>query len=295
MIFSPLEQFEVFPLIALRLGSFDISFTNASFFMLCSAGLWVILVQLIVVNGNGNLIPTPWQKILEDIYILMVSMVSETIGNGGKKGGQFFALVFTYFTFILSCNLLGLIPYSYTVTSQLIITFTLALVVWIGKLILGLRYHGLKLFGMFLPAGVPFIMAPFFVFLEIIGFFIPLFSLSIRLFANMMSGHVLLAVIVGFAWTMCMSGGLMWIAHFLPLTVMFFLLGLETAVAMIQAYVFALLVSLYVGDCISGGHLLLFSNSFFPSPPYLWCRRYLWWVPPWGRGGDRQTLVCFFL
>lgn len=254
MIYSPLEQFEVFPLIGLRLGSFDISFTNASLFMVIAAGLIVLWVQLIVVNGKGNLIPTPWQKVLEDIYVLMVSMVYESIGNGGKKGGQFFALIFTYFTFILICNLIGLIPYSYTVTSQLIITFTLALIIWIGKLIVGLRYHGLKLFGMFIPAGVPFAMVPFFVLLEVIGFVIPVISLSVRLFANMLSGHILLKVLFGFSWTMMMAGGILYVAHFLPLSVLFLLLGLETAVALIQAYVFALLSTIYVADMVHGGH-----------------------------------------
>lgn len=255
MISSPLEQFEVFPLIGIRLGSFDISFTNASLLMVLSASLVVVLVQLIAVNGKGNLIPTPWQKIMEDIYILLVSMVYESVGNGGKKGGQFFGLIFAFFTFILSCNLIGLIPYSYTVTSQLVITFTLSLGIWVGKLVLGLRYHGLKLFGMFIPAGAPFAMVPFFVFVEIIGFVIPLISLAVRLFANMMAGHILLKVLFGFSWTMMMAGGILYVAHFLPLGVLFLLMGLETAVALIQAYVFALLTCIYIGDMVHGGHL----------------------------------------
>jgi ATP synthase subunit 6 len=251
MISSPLEQFEIFPLISLRLGSFDLSFTNSSLFMLLSAGLILVLVQLIVVNGNGTLIPTPFQKVLEDLYLLIVSMVYEIVG---KKGGEFFAFIFSIFTFILICNLIGLIPYSYTVTSQLIVTFSISLVIWVGKLILGLRLHGLKLFAMFLPAGAPFAMVPFFVFIELIGFVIPLISLSVRLMANLAAGHLLLAVLFGFCWTMMLSGGLLWIAHFIPLTVLFLLFGLETAVAIIQAFVFSLLTCLYCSDVLHGGH-----------------------------------------
>ena len=167
MTFSPLEQFEIIPLIPLRVGAFDISFTNATFMMVLSAALVIILVQLISVDGNGSLVPNRWQIIVEEIYLLLVGMVYE---NLGRKGGEFFALIFTLFTFILVANLSGLVPYSYTVTSHLIVTMTLSMMVWVGKLIVGLRGHGLKLFGMFIPAGLPFAMVPFFVFVECIGF-----------------------------------------------------------------------------------------------------------------------------
>lgn len=250
-IASPLEQFEIVPLVPFRLGSFDLSFTNASLLMVISAGLVVLLVKMIAVDGGGYVVPGRWQSAVESIYLLLVEMVYDSVGS---KGGQFFALIFSLFTFILACNLAGLVPYSYTVTSHLIVTITLSAIVWIGKLMVGLRYHGLRLFGMFIPAGAPFGMVPFFVFIEIIGFVIPLVSLAVRLFANMMSGHILLKVLFGFTWTMMMAGGLLFVAHFVPLGVLFLLLGLETAVALIQAYVFALLTCIYIGDMVHGGH-----------------------------------------
>jgi ATP synthase subunit 6 len=251
MIVSPLEQFEIVPLIPIRMGVWDISITNASMLMVMSTGMIVVLMKLIGVEGNGRLVPNRWQSGMEGIYVLLVGMVYESVG---KKGGEYFALIYTMFIFILTCNMAGLVPYSYTVTSHLIVTFVLSLGVWVGKLLVGLRYHGVKLLGMFIPAGAPFGMVPFFVFIEIIGFVIPLVSLAVRLFANMMAGHILLKVMFGFAWTMMMAGGVMYIAHYIPLGVLFLLLGLETAVALIQAYVFALLTCIYIGDMVHGGH-----------------------------------------
>lgn len=251
MLYSPLEQFEIVPLIPLRIGSFDISFTNATLMMVLSAGLVIVLTQLVTVNGNGSLVPSRWQTVLEEIYLLLAGMVQESLG---RKGGEIFGFIFTLFTFLLMANLAGLVPQSYTVTSHLIVTFTLSMTVWVGKLLLGLRNHGLKLFGMFLPQGAPFAMAPFFVFVELIGFVIPMISLAVRLFANLCAGHVLLKVLFGFCWTMMMAGGILFIAHFIPLSILFLLLGLETAVALIQAQVFTLLTVLYIGDCYHGGH-----------------------------------------
>lgn len=251
MIHSPLEQFEIVPLLPIRLGSFDISFTNSSLMMVISAALIVILVQLISVDGNGYLVPSRWQSFVESIYTLVLGILGESVG---EKGGQFFAFIFALFTFILTMNLLGLVPYSFTVTSHLVVTLTFALAIWVGKLFLGFRYHGIKLLGMFVPQGVPFALIPFFVVLEVIGFVVPLISLSVRLFANLMSGHILLKVIFGFAWSMMMAGGLLFLAHFLPLAALFLLLGLETAVAVIQAYVFAVLTSIYLADMVHGGH-----------------------------------------
>jgi ATP synthase subunit 6 len=151
---------------------------------------------------------------------------------------------------------MGLVPYSFTVTSHLIVTLTVATLIWVGKLLIGLRCHGIKLLGIFLPAGAPFAIVPFLVFIELIGFFITVISLSVRLFANIMAGHILLKVLAGFAWTILLAGGFLFVAHFLPLGVLFLLLGLETGVAFVQAYVFTLLTCLYVSDMLNGGHLL---------------------------------------
>jgi ATP synthase subunit 6 len=178
-------------------------------------------------------------------------MISQTIGSNGQG---FFPFVFTLFAFVLGMNLLGLIPYSYTVTSHLVVTMTRARAVWVGKRRVGLRLHGWKLFARLLPAGTPFPMVPLRVPLERLGYTITFISLSVRLFANMMAGHILLKVIAGFAWTMMTAGGRRYIAHFMPRGVLFRLLMLETGVAFIQAYVFALLTCIYMTDVVHGGH-----------------------------------------
>ena len=178
-------------------------------------------------------------------------MLAQTIGSAGQA---FFPFIYTLFTFVLGRNLLGLIPYSYTVTSHLVVTMTRARAVWIGKRRVGFRRHGRKIFGRLLPAGTPFPMIPFMVALERLGFTITFISLSVRLFANMMAGHILLKVIAGFAWTMMTAGGRRYVAHFVPRAVLFRLLRLETAVAFIQAYIFTLLTCIYLTDVYHGGH-----------------------------------------
>lgn len=133
-------------------------------------------------------------------------MIDETIG--WNKGKVYFPFIFSLFTFILFCNLLGLIPYSFTVTSHIAVTLFFSLAIWIGKLLIGVRIHGIKLLSLFLPGGAPLILVPFLVLLEMITFVITIVSLSVRLFANMMAGHILLKVFAGFAWSMMISGGL---------------------------------------------------------------------------------------
>lgn len=148
---------------------------------------------------------------------------------------------------------MGLVPYSFTITSHFILTLSISAIVWVGKLILGFQRHGLKLFGLLLP-DVPVAIIPFFVALEFISFIIPLFALGIRLFANIMAGHILLKIIVGFCWSIITAGGVLFIVHFIPIGVLFLLLFLETAVAFIQAYVFTILSCMYTADILKGGH-----------------------------------------
>jgi ATP synthase subunit 6 len=246
---SPLEQFEIISLLPLHLGALDISITNSSLMMILSVGVFVVFSQLIGVLGNGFLLPSRWQFAIESIYHMIIAQLKDNIG---KKGDLFFPFVFTLFTFILIANLLGIIPYSFTVTSHIIVTFSLAAIIWIGKLHFGFRMHGLKLFGMFLPAGAPFILGPFLIILELISFTITVISLSVRLFANMMAGHILLKVLTGFAWTMMTVGGILYLGHLATLGTVFVLLGLETGVAFIQAYVFCMLTVIYLADMVSG-------------------------------------------
>lgn len=251
MIFSPLEQFEIVPLLPLGLGRLDLSLTNRGLFaLLVTFGLYFGF-RVIGAEGNGALVPNNWQVVGESFYQMRLSMITDAAGEEGKR---YFPLIFTLFRFLLACNLIGLIPYRFTVTSHAVVTITLALGVWVGKLLVGIRHHGVKLLGMFLPAGIPFGMVPVLVAIEILGFCIVLVRLPVRLFANMMAGHILLKVIGRFAWTMMAAGGLLFIGHFIPLGVLFLLMGLETGVALIQAYVFTLLRCLYLGDMVHGGH-----------------------------------------
>lgn len=200
---------------------------------------------------DRSLIPTKWQVLIENFYLFTLNIVEE---NMQKSGEVFFPFIFTLFTFLLFTNVLGLIPYSFTVSSHLIITFSLSTLVWVGKLLVGAKRHGIKIFSALLPQGIPFGIVPFFVVVETLSFCIPLGALGIRLFANIIAGHILLKVIVGFCWSILISGGLFFILHFFPMFVLFLLLFLETAVAFIQAYVFSMLTCLITGDMVKGGH-----------------------------------------
>lgn len=251
MQYSPLEQFEIISLIPLRIGSFDISFTNSTLIIFFVILFVIFIIQTILINNNGIFLPNRWQSFFESIYSFVNSILFE---NTGSKGQVYFPFIFSLFLFLLFCNLIGIVPYSFTVIAHIIVTFSLSAIIWFGSLIIGFRTHGLKYFSIFVPAGVPFAIIPIIVPIEIISFIIPLISLGVRLFANIISGHILLKVIVGFAWSIIIAGGIMFFAHFIPIIVLFILLFLETAVAIIQAYIFTILSCLYIGNAIHGGH-----------------------------------------
>jgi ATP synthase subunit 6 len=248
-MYSPLEQFEIFPV--LGFGSF--SLTNSTCLMIFVLFLIVMFYYLTLMpNHGGNIVPNSYQQVSEGFYSFVNNIIDDTIGQ--KHGSTYMPFIFSLFSFILVCNLLGLIPYSFTVTSHIVVTLFFSLAIWCGKLIIGIRLHGLKLFSMFLPGGSPVILIPFLVILEMITFVMTVVSLSVRLFANMMAGHILLKVFAGFAWTMLMAGGVFYFLHFLPLVILFCLMGLETGVAIVQAYVFTLLTCMYIADVIECGH-----------------------------------------
>jgi ATP synthase subunit 6 len=182
------------------------------------------------------------------MYDFVLSLVNENIKVGGLS---YFPIIFTVFTFLLFCNLLGMVPYSFTVTSHIVVTFGLALGLFIGLNIIGLQIHGLHFFSLFLPAGVPLVMAPFLVLVELVGYTFRPISIALRLFANMMAGHSLLKILAGFGWTMFSAGGVLAIAHFLPVMVIFAIVGLELGIAFLQAYVFSVLLCIYLNDAIS--------------------------------------------
>jgi ATP synthase subunit 6 len=178
-------------------------------------------------------------------------MVKENIGGNSLKRIQFFPFVLSLFLFILIANLVGLIPYSSTITSYLIVTFAMAIMVLVGVNIIAGRYHGLVYFGHFLPAGCPFALYPLIIPIEFISYVFRVVSLSVRLFANMMAGHTLLAVLAGFGWTMVNGNSVLFVLHILPIGVVFVLVFLETAVAIIQAYVFSILACMYLDEAIN--------------------------------------------
>ena len=250
LIESPFEQFEVVSLLGVRFYCFDVSLTNSSVLILIAVLSLSCLIRLVYFEG-GLLGGGVFQSILESIYLGILRIGKDSIG---VSGSVYVGPLMTLFVGILLLNLLGMIPYSYCITSQIVVTFCMGLGVWLGKLLVGVRRHGIRLFSLFLPEGLPFPLVPFFVIIEVVGFVIPVLSLSVRLFANMMSGHVLLKVLFGFTWLIGIGSWLGSLLQVMPLVVLIGLIGLELSVALIQAYVFTLLTCIYLSDMESGGH-----------------------------------------
>ncbi len=246
MVFSPLDQFGIISLIPFRIGNFDISFTNSSFYLFSTTGLVLLLFHLVTLHG-GTVVPSRWQSFVEMIYEFVISLVEEQIGAQGKK---FFPLIFTLFVFLLFTNLIGMIPYSFTATSHLIVTFGLSLSLFIGITIIGFQFHGLHFFSFLLPKGAPLILAPLLVVLELVSYCFRAISLGVRLFANMMAGHTLVKILSGFSWSMLSVGGVLAVAAIIPFGIVFALTGLEIGVACLQAYVFTILTCIYLNDAI---------------------------------------------
>jgi F-type H+-transporting ATPase subunit a len=235
---SPLEQFTIHRLIPIHLGSIDISYTNSALLMT----LAVLLATLILVAATARaaLVPGRLQSVAELLYEFVAGMVHDNVGDEGRR---FFPLVFSIFIFILFGNLLGLVPYSFTFTGQIIVTFALALFVFLFVTILALIRHGIHFFTFFFPPGAPVVMAPLLVPIEIISYLTRPVSLSLRLFANMLAGHTMLAVFAGFTVALGLFG-------FLPLAFNVALIALEVVINLLQAYVFAILTCLYLSDAI---------------------------------------------
>jgi len=244
-MFTPLEQFEIIKLIPLHIGGFNFSFTNSSLIIIIIFSFIYITLNFIV--QKSTIIPNRWQLLLEKIFIFAKNLISENIGT---KYFQYFIYIYILFFFLLLANLIGMIPYSFTITSHLIFTFTLSFSTFLAINIIGIRDHGLEFFGLFLPSGAPLIVAPYLIIIELISYLARVFSLAIRLFANMMSGHTLLKILAGFSWTMLSMGSIWSLAYILPLIIVFLVTGLEIAIACLQAYVFTVLISIYLNDVI---------------------------------------------
>lgn len=236
---SPLEQFTIERLIPLHIGSVDVSYTNSALLMTIA----VVLIALLLIGGTrrGALVPGRLQSMAEMAYEFVAGMVDENIGHHG--GREFFPLVFSIFMFVFFGNTLGLVPYSFTFTSHIIVTFALALFVFLLVTLVALFKHGIKFFTMFFPSGAPIFMAPILIPIEIVSYLSRPVSLSIRLFANMMAGHTMMAVFAGFTITLGIFG-------FFPIAINVALYALEVIVTALQAYVFTILTCLYLRDAV---------------------------------------------
>lgn len=246
-IYSPLEQFTISSIIPFHIGNYYLSFTNSSLYIFLGIGTAALLFSFTTAKG-GYLVPSRWQSLVEMIYEFVRSLIQEQIG---AKGRTYFPLVFTLFVFLLFTNLIGMIPYSFTATSHLAVTFGLSLSLFIAITIIGFQIHGLHFFSFLLPKGAPLILAPLLVVLELVSYCFRAVSLGVRLFANMMAGHTLVKILSGFAWTMLSVGGLLSVASVIPFAVVFALTGLEIGVACLQAYVFTILICIYLNDAIN--------------------------------------------
>ncbi len=235
---SPLTQFEIKRLVDIDIAGVDASFTNSSLMMVI---ILVLVTALLTLSMRGRaMVPGRWQSIAELSYEFIANMLRENVGSEGR---QYFPFVFTLFMFIVTSNLLGLLPYSFTVTSHIVITFAMAIVVFLGVTVIGLIKHKLHFFSFFVPKGVPMALIPILVPIEVISYLARPVSLSLRLFANMMAGHTLLKVFGGFVVVL----GIFGVA---PLLFVVALYALELIVAVLQAYVFTILTCLYLNDAL---------------------------------------------
>ena len=235
---SPVEQFKLKSLVPFELGGVDLSFTTSSLWMTVTVA--AVTAFLTLSMRGGRLVPGRWQSMAEMLYEFIANMIRENVGAEGRK---YFPFIFTLFMFILVGNLVGMIPFAYTFTSQIIVTFVMAATIFVGVTVIGLIRHGLHFFSLFVPSGTPLILAPLLIPIEIISYFVRPVSLSVRLFANMMAGHTMMKVFGGFTVLL----GVLGVA---PIILLVALTGFEIMVAVLQAYVFTVLTCLYLNDAI---------------------------------------------
>ena len=236
---DPMHQFEIQRLVPLQVGGVDLSFTNSSAWML--AIVLFTYVFLTIAMRRGALVPGRMQSLAEISYEFVLAMVQQ---NAGKGSMGYFPFIYTLFLFILCANMFGMLPYSFTVTSHIAVTFALAVFIFIGATIIGFVRHGVGFCRFFVPKGVPVFLLPLLVVIEIISYLTRPISLSVRLFANMMAGHAMLKVFAGFVAALGVLGG------WLPLGFMVAFTGLEILIAFLQAYVFTILTCIYLHDAL---------------------------------------------
>ena len=244
MATNPMHQFNVYRIgPEVKIAGIDISFTNSSLFMLLSAG--AICIFLLLGTREKKLIPGKIQLVAEMFYNFIAKMISDTAGSKAKP---YFPFIFSLFMFVLFCNMVGMFPYSFTVTTHIIVTLIMAMFIFVAVTIIGFIKHGFKYLKIFVPSGVPVLLLPLITVIEIISYLSRPVSLSVRLFANMMAGHTMLKVFGGFVISLGLLGG------WLPLSFSVALTGLEILVAFLQAYVFAILTCIYLNDALNLHH-----------------------------------------
>ena len=254
MLYTPLEQFQIILLFSIKLFCLDFSITN------------LVLVNLLVLLFFGSIviffssnaiyskkpsfffIPSTWQVLIESLYEASLQLLFDNINKDGEK---YFPFISVIFIFVLFSNLIGLIPYSFTTTSHLIITFTLSLSIFVGINIICVQKHKFHMLSLFIPSNTSFGLALLLVLIEFLSYIFKPISLGGRLFANLMAGHILLKVIVGFSWSMLLLEDFLAVLHIIPLLILVLLMGLELGVALIQAYVFTILTCIYLNDAIN--------------------------------------------
>ena len=246
---DPIHQFHINPILPIQIGDLNVSFTNSALFMLVTTA--TVAGFLVLGTSSRSLIPGRWQTMAELSYEFVAKMLQDA---AGKSGMRYFPFVFALFMYVLTANLYGMFPYFFTTTSHIIVTFTLAMMVILTVVISGLINHGLHFFKLFVPSGVPAVLIPLVTAIEIISFLSRPVSLSVRLFANILAGHIAVKVFAGFIVTLGALGVGGWLAAILPLGLTMALTALEFLVAFLQAYVFAILTCLYLNDALHPGH-----------------------------------------
>lgn len=246
---DPIHQFRISELVDIKVDGLNLSFTNSALFMVVVVALTVGF--LVLATRRSLVVPTRSQSIAEICYEFVANTLK---GSAGKEGMKFFPFVFSLFMFVLVANLIGLFPYFFTVTSHIIVTFALAMAVILTVVVSGIAKHGLHFFKLFVPSGVPIVLVPLVTAIEIISFISRPVSLSVRLFANMLAGHITVKVFAGLVVTLAALGVGGWIGAVLPLAMTVAITALEVLVAFLQAYVFTVLTCMYLNDAIHPGH-----------------------------------------
>jgi F-type H+-transporting ATPase subunit a len=242
---SPIHQFEIHPILPLSIGGVDVSLTNSGLFMLIA----MVCATLFMTVGMGKkaLVPGRGQASVEMVYKSMASMIGDAAGEHSKP---YFPFIFSVFIFILFANLVGMFPWTFTVTSHIFVTFLLALTVFLVVTVIGFVKHGFRFLSLFVPHGTPLVLAPIIFVLELFSYFVRPFSLAIRLFANMLAGHIILKVFAGMCATMVFATGIApWLLP-LPLAFNVAITGFEFFVAGLQAFIFAILSAVYLHDAL---------------------------------------------